>query len=146
MLAADALELGGEDLAENPGARPPAGHRRPIRIMDCKKIGREPERRRRNSSTGWRFQGLQTLTLSNQKDRWVKNDLRVSSLSPRYTIRTKPCQGGGMMEPNIWPLDPLSIAALVARTIDNIDSSTEEDRDDLLANMLCAAWGSILAQ
>jgi len=51
-----------------------------------------------------------------------------------------------MMEPNIWPLDPLSIAALVARTIDNIDSSTEEDRDDLLANMLCAAWGSILAQ
>ena len=50
------------------------------------------------------------------------------------------------MEPDIWPLDPQAVAALVVRAIDCIDSSTEEARDDLLGNFLCAAWGSILAQ
>lgn len=50
------------------------------------------------------------------------------------------------MEPETWPLDPMSIAALVTRSLDDIDTSSEEDRDDLLANLLCAAWGSILAQ
>jgi hypothetical protein len=51
-----------------------------------------------------------------------------------------------MMEPEIWPLDPQAVAALVLRTIDDIDSSTEEERDDLLGSLLCAAWGSIQAQ
>jgi len=50
------------------------------------------------------------------------------------------------MEPEIWPLDPQAAAALVVRTIDAIDLSTEEARDDLLGTVLCAAWGSILAQ
>jgi hypothetical protein len=51
-----------------------------------------------------------------------------------------------MMEPDIWPLDPQSTAALVVRTIDDIDNSSEAERDELLANLLCAAWGSIAAQ
>jgi hypothetical protein len=50
------------------------------------------------------------------------------------------------MEPNSWPLDPITAAALLTRVIDDIDASTEEQRDDLLADLLCAAWGSILAQ
>jgi hypothetical protein len=48
-----------------------------------------------------------------------------------------------MMEPD---LDPQSIAALVVRTVEDIDSSSEEARDQLLGTLLCAAWGSILAQ
>ncbi len=50
------------------------------------------------------------------------------------------------MEPEIWPLDPLAAVAVVARTMNDIDSRTEEERDDLLGTLLCAAWGSILAQ
>ncbi len=50
------------------------------------------------------------------------------------------------MEPNIWPLDPMSAAALVTRIIEDIDASTDGERDDLLADLLCAAWGSIWAQ
>ncbi len=50
------------------------------------------------------------------------------------------------MEPEIWPYDPQAVAALVVRTIDDIDASSEEARDDLLGTLLCAAWGSILAQ
>jgi hypothetical protein len=50
------------------------------------------------------------------------------------------------MEPNSWPLDPIATAALVIRAIDDIDASTEEQRDILLSDLLCAAWGSIWAQ
>ncbi len=50
------------------------------------------------------------------------------------------------MEPDTWPTDPLAHAALVARTIDEIDSSTEQQQTDLLGSLLCAAWGSLRAQ
>lgn len=50
------------------------------------------------------------------------------------------------MEPDIWPLDPTSAAALVVRVIDDVDVSSEEDRDQLLSELLCAAWGSLWAQ
>jgi len=50
------------------------------------------------------------------------------------------------MEPTDWPLDPVSTAALVIRVIDDLDASSEEQRDTLLCELLCAAWGSILAQ
>lgn len=45
-----------------------------------------------------------------------------------------------------WPLDPVAAAALVIRAVDDIDSSTEEQRDTLLSDLLCAAWGCIYAQ
>ncbi len=44
------------------------------------------------------------------------------------------------------PLDRISTAALVVRVIDELDTSSEEQRDELLCELLCAAWGSILAQ
>jgi hypothetical protein len=50
------------------------------------------------------------------------------------------------MEPKLWPLDPLSAAALVARAIDELDASSEEQRDALLCELLQSAWGSIWAQ
>ena len=51
------------------------------------------------------------------------------------------------MEPNDWALDRASAAALlVVRVIDDIDASDDEDRDVLLSDLLCAAWGSVLAQ
>jgi hypothetical protein len=50
------------------------------------------------------------------------------------------------MEPTDWPLDPVAAAALVLRVIDDIDSTSEEALDTLLGELLCAAWGSILAQ
>jgi hypothetical protein len=51
-----------------------------------------------------------------------------------------------VMEPNNWSLDRASAAALVVRVIDDIDASDDEHRDVLLSDLLCAAWGSILAQ
>jgi hypothetical protein len=53
---------------------------------------------------------------------------------------------GLMMEPSLPPLDPESSAALVVRAIDDIDESEEEQRNTLLSDLLCAAWGSIRAQ
>jgi hypothetical protein len=50
------------------------------------------------------------------------------------------------MEPNNPPIDPVTFAAIVLRSIDEIDSSTDEQRDALLCDLLCAAWGSALAQ
>jgi hypothetical protein len=50
------------------------------------------------------------------------------------------------MEPKDWPLDPVSAAALVVHAIDDVDASSEEDRDQLLCELLCMAWGSIRAQ
>jgi hypothetical protein len=48
------------------------------------------------------------------------------------------------MEPNGW--DPGGAAALVVRVIDDIDQSSEEQRDALLRDLLYAAWGRLLAQ
>jgi hypothetical protein len=54
--------------------------------------------------------------------------------------------GSDVMEPNNWALDRASAAALVVRAIDDIDASDDEYRDVLLSDLLCAAWGSVLAQ
>jgi len=48
------------------------------------------------------------------------------------------------MEPN--GLDPSSTVALVLRTIEDVKHSTDEERDELLFDLICAAWGSRLAQ
>lgn len=56
------------------------------------------------------------------------------------------------MDADHWPLDDagspdvLSAAALVVRVVHDVDHSNEEQRDALLCNLLCAAWGSVLAQ
>ncbi len=46
------------------------------------------------------------------------------------------------MEPEPQPLDPIQTAALVMRTVDDIDESTEDDREALLSALVCAAWGN----
>jgi hypothetical protein len=55
-------------------------------------------------------------------------------------------RGDLVMEPSNSPLDPVSAAALVVRAVDDIDASSEEDREALLSDLLCAAWGSVCAQ
>jgi hypothetical protein len=50
------------------------------------------------------------------------------------------------MKPKDWPLDPMSSAVLVARVIDELDASGEEERDALLCDLLAAAWGNVWAQ
>jgi len=50
------------------------------------------------------------------------------------------------MEPECWPLDPVSAAALVVRTIDAIESSDMEEREALLDDLLAAAWGTAWAR
>ena len=50
------------------------------------------------------------------------------------------------MEPNEPQLDPVTVASVVVRTIEEIDKSTEEQRDELLCALLCAAWGDLHAQ
>jgi hypothetical protein len=50
------------------------------------------------------------------------------------------------MESDDWPLDAVSPIALVTRVIYDIDTSSEERRDVLLSDLLCAAWGSLWAQ
>ena len=55
-------------------------------------------------------------------------------------------RGDLVMEPSNSPLDPVSVAALVVRAVDDIDASSEEDREALLSDLLCAAWGSVCAQ
>jgi hypothetical protein len=51
-----------------------------------------------------------------------------------------------MNSSNGSPLDPTSAAELVARVVFDIDVSDDELRDVLLSDLLCAAWGSFLAQ
>ena len=48
------------------------------------------------------------------------------------------------MEPN--GLDPGRAAALVVRVIDDIDHSSDEERDALLRDLQSAAWGCLPAQ
>lgn len=45
-----------------------------------------------------------------------------------------------------WPLDAVSAAALVARALYDIDESSEDESLALLSDLLCAAWGTRLAQ
>ena len=51
-----------------------------------------------------------------------------------------------MMEPNDSPLDEVRAAALVVRTIDEIDGCGVDEREELLADLVCAAWGSVWAR
>jgi hypothetical protein len=51
-----------------------------------------------------------------------------------------------MMESDNPPQDPVSFASVVVRVVDELDTSTEEQRDELLCALMCAAWGSIRAQ
>lgn len=44
------------------------------------------------------------------------------------------------------PFDHTTPGELVARAVDAVDSSTGEERDALLAELLYAVWGSIWAQ
>ena len=50
------------------------------------------------------------------------------------------------MEPDTPAQDPAAFASVVVRAVDEIDASTEEQRDELLCALMCAAWGSIQAQ
>lgn len=50
------------------------------------------------------------------------------------------------MEPDVWPLTPASAAALVTRVIDDMDRTTDEERDELLNDLLRMTWGAIWAQ
>jgi hypothetical protein len=50
------------------------------------------------------------------------------------------------MDGDGWPLDAVSAVALVARVVADIDASTEDDALGLLSDLLCAAWGTRLAQ
>jgi len=43
-------------------------------------------------------------------------------------------------------LDPTSSAELVLRVVEDIDESSEEERDALLDHLLYAAWGDPPAQ
>jgi len=45
-----------------------------------------------------------------------------------------------------WPLDASSAATLVLRVVADIDSSSDDRRDALLADLLCAAWPTRVAQ
>jgi hypothetical protein len=44
------------------------------------------------------------------------------------------------------PFDHITPGELVARTVDSVDTSTDEDRDALLTDLLYAVWGCIWAQ
>lgn len=56
------------------------------------------------------------------------------------------------MDADRWPreeparLEELSAPALVGRVLTDVDRSSDTQRDALLCNLLCAAWGSVLAQ
>ena len=47
---------------------------------------------------------------------------------------------------NTWPLDSDSASMLIARVLADIDRSSDERREALLADMLCAAWPTRVAQ
>lgn len=44
------------------------------------------------------------------------------------------------------PFDAAAAAELVVRVVVAIDASDDRERDVLLMDLLCAAWGSSLAQ
>ncbi len=51
-----------------------------------------------------------------------------------------------MMDPDYRPLDLATATALVRRVVRDLDKSTLDQRDILLADLLCAAWPSCCAQ
>jgi hypothetical protein len=51
-----------------------------------------------------------------------------------------------MMEPRSWPLDRAEVMAAVVGAIDDVDTSSEDQRDALLYELVRAAWGSVWAQ
>jgi hypothetical protein len=51
-----------------------------------------------------------------------------------------------MMEPEQLPVDPVVAAAMVVRLVDDIDNSSNEERNALLCALAEAAWGSVLGQ
>lgn len=51
-----------------------------------------------------------------------------------------------VMEPDRWPLDSVTAAALVARTLLDIEERGDEERDRLLSRLLCIAWPTCWAQ
>jgi hypothetical protein len=51
-----------------------------------------------------------------------------------------------MMEFDNGPVDAIPDAALVARVAGDIDHSESEQRDELLSDLLCAAWPTPTSQ
>jgi len=51
-----------------------------------------------------------------------------------------------VMEPDRWPLDSVSAAALVARALLDIQHRSDEQRDELLSRLLCIAWPTCWSQ
>ena len=51
-----------------------------------------------------------------------------------------------MMESDSGPVDAIPDAALVARVAGEIDHRESEQRDELLSDLLCAAWPTPTAQ
>ena len=49
------------------------------------------------------------------------------------------------MEPDGRPFDVALLVAAVLRALDDIDASGEDERDTLLSDLVCAAWGSAWA-
>jgi hypothetical protein len=45
-----------------------------------------------------------------------------------------------------WPADPASAARLLAILICDIDTRSDEDRGDLLADLLSVAWPTHMSQ
>jgi hypothetical protein len=51
-----------------------------------------------------------------------------------------------MREPRGWPLDRVAAAAAVVSAVEDVDTSSEDQRDELLYELVRAAWGSVWAQ
>jgi len=51
-----------------------------------------------------------------------------------------------MDSPDSHPFDAASAAELVVRVVVAVDASNDRDRDVLLLDLLCAAWGSSVGQ
>jgi hypothetical protein len=47
---------------------------------------------------------------------------------------------------NTWPLDASSAVALISRITRDVDDTSDERRDLLLEDLLCAAWPTAAAQ
>jgi hypothetical protein len=69
----------------------------------------------------------------------MTRDPAAADVQGRHGVRPRK-----MMEPN-GP-DPISLVALVIRAIDDIEQTSNQDRDVLLDDLLHAAWGSVAAQ
>jgi len=50
------------------------------------------------------------------------------------------------MERRDWPLDAVATATAVANAIEDVDASSEDQRDELLYELVRTAWGSVWAQ